>query len=367
MLNFWPYYIAKIWNYELRGISRVALFGAGEHSKWLLDVVARLDGPEIVGLFDDRAEHIREFKGLSVVHPTNAAALQFDAIVISSDVTEDKLIARAKACFPDARIIRLYDGMPCGPYDKHSDISPGTKTIPGPSGTINLDTVVEFAKSVDIKRKLIEVFGKLDPDPHIGRTVDGYRRAIDRFGSNWRYIDLWSLLYAYASLAQPKRYLEIGTRRGHSLAAVCAASMEAGCGELEVVSCDQWVENYAGQANPGKVFVTEQLARIGFKKEILFLSGSSHELLPELFRDPAQRFDLITVDGDHSRAGALADLEDVVDNVRMGGMMAFDDINHPEHPYLGEVWKRAMHGREEFEVYVNPRNATGIAAAIRYR
>ena len=198
MLNLWPYYIAKIWSHELRGIRRVALFGAGEHSKWLLDVVAPLGGPEIVGLFNDRAEHSRVFKGLGVVHPTNAAALRFDAIVISSDAAEDKLFARAKACFPDTRIIRLYDGMPCGPYGKHGDIAPDSETIPDPSGTINLDTVVEFAKSVDIKRKIIEVFSELDPDPYIGRTVDGYRRAIDRFGSKWRYIDLWSLLYAYA-------------------------------------------------------------------------------------------------------------------------------------------------------------------------
>lgn len=367
MLNFWSHYIVQIWHRQVQHHRRVALFGAGEHSKWLLDVVEELPGPEVVGLIDDRAELIPELRGRRVVTPQHAGSLGFDAIVISSDASEAALYARARACFPSAKIVRLYEGLPPGPYDKHSDIVPNIETLPGPGDTINLDTVVALAMDAQTKQKLIAVFGKLDPDPFVGRMVDGYRRAIERFGSHWKYIDLWSLLYAYTVLARPKRYLEIGTRRGHSMAVVCAAALEAESNELQIVSCDQWIENYAGQANPGPEFVTEQMARLGYNANVRFLCGSSHETLPSLFQDPTEHFDLVTVDGDHSRQGAFADLEDVVDHVRMGGMLAFDDINHPQHPYLGEVWHRAMDGRQEFETYTNPRNATGIAAAIRYR
>ncbi len=367
MLNFWPFYIAQVWSTKLKGMRRVALFGAGEHSKWLLDLTAGFDGPEVIGLIDDRADRIPEFGGRRVVSPDDAGKLEFDAIVISSDAAESALWTRAKECFPAATIVRLYEGLPPGPYEKFSEVVPRIETIAGPAETVNLDTVVAFASDVEPKRKLVEVFGRLDPDPSIGRMVDGYRRAIDRFGSRWRYIDLWSLLYAYTVLARPARYLEIGTRRGHSLAAVCAASMQSGADSLEVVCCDRWIERYAGQANPGPEFVKEQMTRIGFEGAIRFLSGSSHELLPALFQDSGERFDLVTVDGDHSRQGALADLEDVVGRIRLGGMLAFDDINHPQHLYLHDVWKRVMEGRQDFETYANPRNATGIAAALRYR
>ncbi|MHC5112098.1 MAG: O-methyltransferase [Planctomycetota bacterium] len=367
MLNFWSHYIIQVWQRQVQQHQRIALFGAGEHSRWLLDVVMGIEGGQIVGLIDDRAPQIREFKGLPVVTPEFAGRLEFDVIVISSDAAEDTLFRRAKACFPQAPIVRLYDGLPHGPYDKHGDVTPPIETIPGPGDTVNLDTVVAVAESTATKKNLIDLFTRLDPDPHVARMVDGYRRGIERFGSPWRYIDLWSMLYAYASLTRPRRYLEIGTRRGHSLAAVCAATMAAGRQKLEVVSCDQWIQNYAGHSKSGPDFVRSQLDRIGFAGEIRFLSGSSHELLPELFRNTSERFDLVTVDGDHSRQGALQDLEDVIDYVRLGGMLAFDDISHPQHPYLDEVWHRVLDDRPDFESYSNKRNSTGIAAAIRFR
>jgi predicted O-methyltransferase YrrM len=97
------------------------------------------------------------------------------------------------------------------------------------------------------------------------------------------------------------------------------------------------------------------------------LSGSSHELLPEFLRGGAETFDLITVDGDHSRDGALADLNTVAGALRPGGLLAFDDISHPQHPYLYEVWIAAIGNRSNLETYTNQRDGTGIAAAIRFR
>ncbi len=367
MLNFWPYYIRDMWTKHLSGCRQVALFGAGEHSRWLLDVVASADGPEVVALIDDNADRMPEIRGRPVVTPAGAGELQFDAIVISSDAAEERLFLRARQCFPDSRIVRLYEGLPPGPYDKQGEIPAGIDSVVSPAEAVNLETVVALAQDVETKERLIDVMGSLDPDPFIGRTIDGYRRAIERFGRRWRYIDLWSILYAYTSLTKPRRYLEIGTRRGHSLAAVCSASLADGNCDLEVVCCDRWIENYAGTANPGPDFVAEQMSRLGYTKCIRFLSGSSHELIPEFLGESCGDFDLITVDGDHSRDGAAADLANVVGRLCIGGMLAFDDINHPQHTYLHEVWKQATAHRPNLETYANPRNGTGIAAAIRYR
>ena len=141
MLNFWPFYIAQVWSTKLQGFRRIALFGAGEHSKWLLDVVSGFDGPEVVGLIDDRADHIPEFRGMRVVSPEDAGSLAFDGIVISSDAAESALWTRAQACFPGAKVIRLYEGLPPGPYEKFSEVVPRIETIPGPSETVTLSRV----------------------------------------------------------------------------------------------------------------------------------------------------------------------------------------------------------------------------------
>jgi len=367
MLNFWPYYVREIWTSRLAGCKRVALFGAGEHTGWLLDAVASPAGPEVVTLIDDRGQRIPEFRGLPVVTPEKADAAAFDAIVISSDANEARLFARARTCFPDTPIVRLYEGLPAGPYEKHGEMQIGVDTLPLPSEAVNLDTVIGLAQAVETKERLMAAFEQLDPDPFFTRLAASYRAAIERFGRHWRHVDLWSVLCAYASLARPGRYLEIGTRRGHSLAAVCAGLGADECNDAEIVACDLWVEGYAGTDNPGPQFVAEQLTRLGYTRPITFLSGSSRELIPELLSGAPEQFDLITVDGDHSRDGALADLNNVVGSLRVGGMLAFDDINHPQHPYLHEVWNTAVAHRRELETYANRRDGTGIAAAVRFR
>ena len=367
MLNFWPFYVREVWTNRLGDCRRVALFGAGEHTGWLLDQVQKLPGPKVVAIIDDHADRIREVHGQAVVKPEQADPSNFDAVVISSDANEEKLHHRARACFPQARIVRLYEGLPAGPYEKQGDLPAGIDTLVGADEAVNLDTVIAAAQEVRTKESLLEVFAKLDPDEYIGRFCESYRRAIDRFGPGWKYLDLWSLLHAYASVAKPKRYLEIGTRRGHSLAAVCGGLPPDALAELEVVACDLWVTDYAGAENPGPDFVTGQVARLGYTRPIRYLSGSSHELIPELLGDGSETFDLITVDGDHSRDGALADLNHVVGSLRIGGLLVFDDICHPQHPYLHEAWTTAIAHRPELETYTNLRDGTGTAAAIRFR
>lgn len=367
MLNFWPFYIREVWTTRLGGRRNIALFGAGEHSRWLLEIVKGLPGPRVSLLMDDRADSIREVAGVMVTKPESADATSFDAIVISSDTVEDKLAARAKQCFPATPIIRLYEGLPPGPYDKQGDLPAGIDTIPGPAETINLESVVALALTVDTKRRIAELFNRMTADPYARRLADGYSRGAARFGEAWKYVDLWSMLYAYARLTGPKNYLEIGTRKGHSLAAMLMGCTDGGAALPKVVSCDLWVKGYAGAGDSGPPFVTDQMKRLGFDVNIEFLSGSSHELLRPFLSGANRSFDLITVDGDHSRDGARSDLLDVVDHLRIGGMLVFDDINHPQHTYLGQVWREVMSHRAGMEVYENPRNNTGIAAAIRYR
>jgi len=141
-----------------------------------------------------------------------------------------------------------------------------------------------------------------------------------------------------AQTLQPRTYLEVGVRRGFSLAVVAARSPQA-----EIYGFDLWIPDYAGVPNPGPPFVQSELRRVGYRKTVHFVSGNTHRTLPAFFRDrraswfdrlvmdirwPSrpQSFDLITVDGDHSLVGAYQDLTDLMPHCAVGGAVVFDDI-----------------------------------------
>lgn len=140
----------------------------------------------------------------------------------------------------------------------------------------------------------------------------------------------------------------------------------ATCPECEIVGFDLWTSDYAGMPSPGPDFVRGEMKKLGYAGDLTFIGGDSHDTVPR-FLDvhPAKFFDLITVDGDHSEEGAEDDLRNVLPRVKVGGVLVFDDISHPAHPYLADVWQRV--------VVVDPRFATwqftelgyGVAFAIR--
>jgi predicted O-methyltransferase YrrM len=117
-----------------------------------------------------------------------------------------------------------------------------------------------------------------------------------------------------------------------------------------------FIEGYAGMDNPGPALVRSELARVDFRGGLEFVLGDSHKVLPAYFREhPEVYFDLITVDGDHSEAGARADLATVLPRLKVGGALVFDDIAHVVHPELAGV---AGHARDRTSARSPPR--TGI-------
>jgi SAM-dependent methyltransferase len=137
-----------------------------------------------------------------------------------------------------------------------------------------------------------------------------------------------------AGMLPAVRYLEVGCRRGHSLATVALAAGE----RLEsALAVDLWIENYGDEPNEGPDQVMSRLEALGVDLwKIRLLTGDSHELLPRL----RQTFNLILVDGDHTAEGAAADLRDCFALLEPGGLLVFDDAT----PELIEVWRRGTAG-----------------------
>jgi len=211
--------------------------------------------------------------------------------------------------------------------------------------------------------KVLEILDCLTEDDYLGYLRRYYREGLRKFECDWNYADLMTFLYASAKLIAPRNYLEIGVRRGRSLAVIAAT-----CPSCEIYGFDMWMADYAGMPNPGPDFVAEELREIGFGGSLNLVSGDSHETVPSFFADrPELTFDLINVDGDHSELGARADLEVVLPRLRVGGAIILDDIVHPQHLYLEDVWDEMIGRDPNFSSTKYRELGYGVALAIRKR
>lgn len=200
------------------------------------------------------------------------------------------------------------------------------------------------------------------------RDADDYVEFVAQFvesgrarSPHWRYADIVTVLGAAAELLQPATYLEIGVRRGRSLAVVVHRSPAC-----DVIGVDFWNEGYAGIDNPGPEHVQRIASEAGHTGTLELISGDSHVVLPQLFSNGRElSFDLITVDGDHSKRGATRDLQDVLPRLRIGGALVFDDISHPAHPYLFDVWREVVASDRRFTTWEFDDVGYGVAVAVR--
>ena len=207
----------------------------------------------------------------------------------------------------------------------------------------------------------LTVMGKLSPDDYTRYLTKFYTDGLDRFGDGWIYADIVTVLLTLSRALEPARYLEIGVRRGRSVCTVASQTPS-----VDVVLFDMWMKNYAGMDNPGPEFVKGELAKVGHTGSTEFVDGNSHETVKAWFAEnPDAVFDLITVDGDHTDPGAAEDLADVLPHLSAGGAVVFDDVCHPAHPGLAEVWRTQVSSDPRFSAWTFADAGYGVGFAIR--
>lgn len=93
------------------GLTRVALYGAGTHTRALGEVLME-PGVEIVGIIDDDPRRAgTRLWGYTIISPDDALSLGLDAIVLSANSIEDVLWAKtARHREAGIRVVRLYGG-----------------------------------------------------------------------------------------------------------------------------------------------------------------------------------------------------------------------------------------------------------------
>lgn len=205
------------------------------------------------------------------------------------------------------------------------------------------------------------LLGRLSPDDYLRYVVRYYETGLERFGNDWGYADIVTVLLGLAEALSPEAYLEVGVRRGRSACAV--GSVAPDC---DMALFDMWMKDYAGMENPGPELVRAELAAVGHRGPVAFVDGNSHETLPRYFAaHPDAAFDLVTVDGDHTDRGAAEDLAEVLPRLKIGGAVVFDDIAHPLHPGLSDIWRRMVEEDRRFSSYSFRSVAYGVGFAIR--
>lgn len=144
-------------------------------------------------------------------------------------------------------------------------------------------------------------------------------------------------LISFVELAKSlgvKKYLEIGSRHGDSLYAVMANLPVKALG----VSID--IEGAL------ELFETRDEIRAMGHDCLLVNSSSRNALTREMIRSISP-FDLILIDGDHSRDGVAADWRVYG---TMGKVIAFHDIANPENPAVGKLWQSIQGDKSEIVV-----------------
>jgi predicted O-methyltransferase YrrM len=212
-------------------------------------------------------------------------------------------------------------------------------------------------------RDALRILEGLSSDPYLEYVKNFYRAGLHTFGDNWVYADINTVLIGLTRRLRAESYLEIGVRRGRSMAMVATHAPQC-----RIAGFDLWISDYAGMENPGPEHVRNELARLGYVGELELVTGDSHQTVPKWFADhPAEFFDIITVDGDHSTEGARLDLESVLPRLKVGGALVFDDISNHSHPTLAEVWKDFLDHHENLGGYSFSEVGFGVGFAIRSR
>ena len=117
---------------------------------------------------------------------------------------------------------------------------------------ISAATVIRLATDHPTIDAVSDIMEKLSSDDYLDFLKGYYKSGQSKFGRWWHYADLLTVLHAASSLLMPRNFLEIGVRRGRSLAVV--SSVMQNC---KIYGFDMWVADYAGMPNPGPEFVTQ--------------------------------------------------------------------------------------------------------------
>tara|TARA_Y100000022_G_scaffold168288_1_gene153384 strand:+ start:2375 stop:3187 length:813 start_codon:yes stop_codon:yes gene_type:complete len=223
------------------------------------------------------------------------------------------------------------------------------------------ETLKQIILNPENIRDTLKLLEEMPKDEYLEFLIDFYKKGLSMFGDDWVYADIVTALNAISKNIKIKNYLEIGVRKGRSMIIVSNNSPEA-----NFYGFDLWLKDYIGIENPGADYVESVLKNFNHRGKIKFIDGDSKKTIPLFFKkNPDLFFDLITVDGDHRINGARTDIRNVVKKLKVGGILVFDDISSPHHPYLKKLWKKEIENNPRYLSYEYEDIGLGVGIAVK--
>lgn len=232
----------------------IAIYGAGRHTRWLLEQVRSLDGgPQISVIIDDEPRSRESIAGVEVRRPAEADPSSVGVVVISSESIESHLAQRAslwaeRSPAPSRPvIIRLYDRLPPGPYDASHD-EMFTRLADAPDDALSEADVGDFAVVKKIAAARARIHGAPLPVPPVGVRSgydgDGYLKS----GEKVARTILDSVARHSAAATPPRDILDWGCSSGRVLRHFVDLVPGSRCWGCDI---DPWTINWAaGHLSP---------------------------------------------------------------------------------------------------------------------
>jgi predicted O-methyltransferase YrrM len=297
------------------GCSRIALYGAGAHTDWLLTTWWPRHGHGITVecVLDDQSTR-QDVHGIAVRKPLASAVTPGTSIVPSSDAHEPAIVARAKEIFTATHsIVPVYTSERPSAAASVSCAEP--QLIRVEAQHLEADAEHRTDLGLPTRRAWIEAFSQRLGVPAWAKGYVNYRDA--QF--------LWDLVEA----VRPDTIAEIGTASGVSTGLLAAAA-----------------DYFGGTAKPRGTVHSFDIAERCYFDQSRMVGAAALEALPHLREairlnpcrtaiDAARSFgvgevDLAFIDGDHRHPTPTLDLLALLHALRPGAWVVLHDIELTE-------------------------------------
>lgn len=138
-----------IWACRTAGLNKVAVFGAGGHTRILLPLWRANDGPDVVSVIVSKRDGLSSFLGLPVYEISHLSPDSVDAILLSSHKYESEMARTCHKYRPDLPVIHIWESwrlpetLALPPRNPHSSVHPSFRNEGSCNSFFELHRVLE--------------------------------------------------------------------------------------------------------------------------------------------------------------------------------------------------------------------------------
>ncbi len=345
-VQFCPFELRlKIWDRvfeSLReaGHHRVALYGAGRHTQWLIESMLPQAGVEVVCVLDD-APAVSDIGGIPVILPSEAgnALARVTAVIPSSDADEGRIADRASELFGDTKIAvwRVYSvGEVRGEAAHRASLQAVPSVMPDPIVPDPSDASAVHRERLGLVRERgwLDRFVRVYRPPAWARGFVPMRDALF----------LWDMVEA----VRPDFVLEVGTASGVSSATLIGAQHALVGPESSLLTCDTQASCYFDDARPVGSAIGEMVPDLSSRVTVEPYSNASDAARAV----PPGSISFAFIDANHRHPEPVIDLLALSEVLAPGAWVVLHDIQltavsavHPDADWeLATGAERLFHG-----------------------